>query len=221
MNNFDLENIKRKTLKDTIYETLKVKIMQNEFPSDYYVTEQENANKLNVSRTPLREAMMALRNEELIEFIPRKGYKTKTYSDIDIHQIFILRKMIEQKVVAPLLEIISLEEIEEFKEIVNKQQRLKEEESQEFMNLDKEFHRKMFLIPKYDVFLRAYDVFHNLTVLIGSEVIQKKGRMEEVIKEHNKIIQGFEKKDKVLTKKAISNHLQNTENIYINMKEYK
>lgn len=101
MEKFQLESIKTKTLKDIIYNKLKNDILNNQFPSDYYITEQNLANQLEVSRTPLREAMMELVNEYLIDFIPRKGYKIRQYSDSEIDQIFLLRTVIECKVIEP------------------------------------------------------------------------------------------------------------------------
>src|SRR5699024_822464 len=95
MEDFHLESIKTKTLKDIIYNKLKAIIMHDQFPSNHFITEQNLATKLGVSRTPLREAMMELVNEELIEFKPRKGYKVREYSENEINQIFLLRSVIE------------------------------------------------------------------------------------------------------------------------------
>lgn len=218
MKKLQLEDIKTRTLKDIIYTNLKEIILRNEFPSDYYVTEQNLADQLDVSRTPLREAMMDLINEELIEFKPRRGYRVKTYSNKEIYQIFLLRKVIESEIINPLLENIKTMDLESLKEIVFRQMECMESEDiYEFMNLDKEFHRQMFLISKYNIFLKSYDVFHNLTVLIGSRVVRKKGRMKEVIQEHNNIISGIEKGNKLAIEQAISYHLERTKNMYTNL----
>src|SRR5699024_12702368 len=96
MENFEIEEIKTKTLKDTIYLSLKEIILNNNFPSDDFITENALAKKLNVSRTPLREAMQDLVSEDLIEFKPRKGYKIKTHSFVEMEQIFILLLLIEK-----------------------------------------------------------------------------------------------------------------------------
>ena len=73
MEKFEIKEIKTKTLKDTIYVSLKEIILNNNFPSEEFITENSLAKKLNVSRTPLREAMQDLVKEDLIEFRPRKG----------------------------------------------------------------------------------------------------------------------------------------------------
>jgi len=71
--------------------------------TEEYITEQDLASQLNVSRTPLREAMSELINENLIEFKPRKGYRVKEYSKDEIEQIFSLRKLIELAIIPSLL----------------------------------------------------------------------------------------------------------------------
>ena len=97
MEDFKIKGIKHKTLKDTIYSTLKDIILNDGFPSDDYINEQSLATQLNVSRTPLREAMYDLINEDLIEFRPRTGYRLKQHSNEEVKQIFLLRAIIERE----------------------------------------------------------------------------------------------------------------------------
>ncbi|MBY8909805.1 GntR family transcriptional regulator [Salinicoccus roseus] len=222
MEEFQIKGIKTKTLKDIIYHNLKDIILNNNFPANDYITEQKLAKMLDVSRTPLREAMQDLVNEELIEFKPRKGYRVRSYTDKEVHQIFLLRKVIESEIIQPMFNNIDDAGITKLKKIVKQQAELAEEEdSYNFMLMDKEFHRQMFLIAEYNVFLKSYDVFHNLTILIGSQAIRKKGRMEEVILEHNDIIAGLEKKDEGMVRNAIEHHLRRTKNMYTDVKKNK
>lgn len=220
MENFKIKEIKRKTLKDTIYTSLKEIILNNNFPSDDFITENSLAEKLNVSRTPLREAMQDLVNENLIEFKPRKGYKIKTHSIEEVEQIFLLRFVIEKEIIDPLFEKVTSEKISTLKKIIDRQKdTVINEDGYQFMLIDKEFHRELFLISEYNIFLKSYDLFHNLTILIGAQAIRKKGRMTEVINEHIEIINMLEKKDKEGMIKAINNHLSRTQSMYTDMQD--
>jgi DNA-binding GntR family transcriptional regulator len=220
MENFKIKEIKRKTLKDTIYTSLKEIILNNNFPSDDFITENSLAEKLNVSRTPLREAMQDLVNENLIEFKPRKGYKIKTHSIEEVEQIFLLRFVIEKEIIDPLFEKVTPEKISTLKKIIDRQKdTVINEDGYQFMLIDKEFHRELFLISEYNIFLKSYDLFHNLTILIGAQAIRKKGRMTEVINEHIEIINMLEKKDKEGMIKAINNHLSRTQSMYTDMQD--
>lgn len=220
MEKFEIKEIKTKTLKDTIYVSLKEIILNNNFPSEEFITENSLAQKLNVSRTPLREAMQDLVKEDLIEFRPRKGYKVKIHSDKEVDQIFLLRYVIEKEIITPLFKNITPEKIEFLKEIVEKQKEtVANEDGYRFMLIDKQFHREMFLISEYNIFLQSYDQFHNLTILIGSQAIRKKGRMTEVIQEHLEIIKMLEKKDEEGMIEAIRNHLKRTKSMYSDIQD--
>lgn len=164
--------------------------------------------------------MQDLVNEDLIEFKPRKGYKAKQHSLKEVNQIFLLRSVIEKEIIVPLFNNITEKDIEYLKTIVSKQEEMmKAKNGYEFMQLDKQFHRKMFIMAEYNIFLKSYDLFHNLTILIGSHAITEQGRMKEVIKEHLQIIKMIEKKDVEGMKKAISNHLERTRNVYTGIQD--
>lgn len=57
------------------YETIKRRIVENEHPPGYQVLEAELAEPLGMSRTQIREAMVRLENEGLVEIIPRQGMR--------------------------------------------------------------------------------------------------------------------------------------------------
>lgn len=220
MEKFEIKEIKTKTLKDTIYVSLKEIILNNNFPSEEFITENSLAQKLNVSRTPLREAMQDLVKEDLIEFRPRKGYKIKVHSDKEIDQIFLLRYVIEKEIINPLLKNVTPKKIELLKRIIDKQKEtVANDDGYRFMLIDKQFHREIFLISEYNIFLQSYDQFHNLTILIGAQAIRSKGRMTEVINEHLEIIKMLEKKDEKGMIKAIKNHLKRTKSVYSDIQD--
>ena len=57
--------------------------------------ETELANRLDVSRTPVREALSRLAAEGLVEIVPNRGARVAKWSDHDLEQIFELRLRLE------------------------------------------------------------------------------------------------------------------------------
>lgn len=210
-----LESIKNRTLKDTISEIVRTAVLSNNFPEGF-VTEQMLAEQLQVSRTPLREAMYELINEDLIEFRPRKGYRIKAHEKSEVEQIFKLRFVIEREIVETLLENVTEEDIVKLKDLVNDQEVIMSKDRLEFIKIDKEFHRQLFMISGMNLFLKSYDQFHNLTILIGFQAIQKIGRMKAVLDEHRKIIEMLEKRDQEGLVTAIRDHLKETLSVLYN-----
>lgn len=69
------------------YRKLRSSILSNEFPPGYQALEPEIAKTLGVSRTPVREALIRLEAERLIELIPRRGMRVLPLVPEDIIEI--------------------------------------------------------------------------------------------------------------------------------------
>lgn len=69
------------------YRQLKHSILTNEFPPGYQALEPEIAKNLGVSRTPVREALIRLEAEKLIELVPRRGMRVLPLVPEDIIEI--------------------------------------------------------------------------------------------------------------------------------------
>lgn len=70
------------------YETIKKKIVENQYPPGYQALERQMAEDLGMSRTPIREALIRLHNEGLVELIPRKGMRVIPLSPEDMREIY-------------------------------------------------------------------------------------------------------------------------------------
>jgi DNA-binding GntR family transcriptional regulator len=78
----------RTSLTDVAYDKVRQRILDNVYPPGHRVLEQELAEDLGVSRTPLREAMVRLRNEGMIEIVPRHGIRVLPLSATDMKEIY-------------------------------------------------------------------------------------------------------------------------------------
>lgn len=88
----------KSTLGDRIYYELKERILTGRIQPKQYLREQQLCESLKVSRTPLREALNRLGNEELILYRPNSGYSAAPLSSKDFHDLQDLRLIVEPKV---------------------------------------------------------------------------------------------------------------------------
>src|SRR6266851_1863016 len=65
----------RNSLAEQAYRQLKEGILHNKYPPGFTATEAEIAGQLAMSRTPLREALLRLQNDGLVEVTPRRGLR--------------------------------------------------------------------------------------------------------------------------------------------------
>lgn len=60
-------------IRDKVYEYIKQAIVQGVYKSGERIIERELADQLNVSRTPIREALFRLESQGFVKTLPRKG----------------------------------------------------------------------------------------------------------------------------------------------------
>ena len=86
---------RRGSLGDEAYRIIKKRVLSNELPGGFQVLEDDLARDLNMSRTPVREALVRLDNEGLIELIPRHGMRVTPISLRDVREAYQLLGFLE------------------------------------------------------------------------------------------------------------------------------
>jgi DNA-binding GntR family transcriptional regulator len=77
------------------YETIRDRILNGTFAVDDHLVEADLAAQLDVSRTPVREALRRLASEGLVTFQPNRGARVAGWSDAELAEIFELRALLE------------------------------------------------------------------------------------------------------------------------------
>jgi DNA-binding GntR family transcriptional regulator len=83
------------TLKDHVYEYIAEMIREGELNQGERINENVISNKLNVSRTPVREALLQLSTEGYLDNIPRKGFVLRTLDDQEATDIYRIIGVLE------------------------------------------------------------------------------------------------------------------------------
>ncbi|MEO6363940.1 MAG: GntR family transcriptional regulator, partial [Caldimonas sp.] len=80
---------------DQAYQQIRRRILDNVWPPGYQTLEQAVALALGMSRTPVREAMLRLQNEGLVEVVPRHGMRVLPVSPTDMREIYEILAALE------------------------------------------------------------------------------------------------------------------------------
>ncbi|MBU1358918.1 MAG: GntR family transcriptional regulator [Gammaproteobacteria bacterium] len=83
------------SLMDAAYTEVRRRILDNIWPPGHRALEQEVALALGMSRTPVREALLRLQNEGLVEVIPRHGMRVLPVSPVDMREIYEILTALE------------------------------------------------------------------------------------------------------------------------------
>lgn len=117
--NYSNSRPKKNNLREQAYEQLKSDILNNKIKPGDCLSENTIANELNMSRTPVREALRMLASEDLVEIKDGIGIYVKTISFKDIKAIFEVRKVLETLAIKTSINRITVEEIEELEKSFN------------------------------------------------------------------------------------------------------
>jgi DNA-binding GntR family transcriptional regulator len=88
-----------KDLKQEAYSYIKGKIISGEFPAGQDIIEDELQKQIGVSRTPIREALMRLQHESLVEIYARKGIFVAPITVQMINNVYQIREIVEPSII--------------------------------------------------------------------------------------------------------------------------
>lgn len=100
-----------------VYQILREQILSGELKAGERLIERELADKLHISRTPIREALRKLDSEGLIRIVPRKGGVVSDLNDDDIINMFEILESLEALAVRQAAERIQPEDREMLKNV--------------------------------------------------------------------------------------------------------
>lgn len=99
-------------LRDVVFRTLRRAILKGELKPGERLMEVQLANRLGVSRTPVREAIRKLELEGLVTMIPRRGAEVAEITEKNMRDVLEVRRALEELAVKIACEKMTDEEIE-------------------------------------------------------------------------------------------------------------
>ena len=137
----------RGSLAEQAYLRLKQGVLNNTYPPGFTATEAEIAAQLAMSRTPLREALLRLQGEGLIEVTPRHGLHVLPLYANDLREIYELLGCLEATAAEMLARRCLSGDSDEFRELedINERMRLALEQGdrRNWAEMDERFHRRL------------------------------------------------------------------------------
>lgn len=202
------DKLPKETNRDYALRVIKENIINLELKPGSMISEQDIANELNLSRTPVHEAMQELSNTKIIEILPQRGSHVSLIDMELVEEAIFVRTAIESEITKMACEKATEEDIQLLEENVNLQEFYYTKNNRDkIMELDNAFHETMYKITNrmqcfYMVRLMNihYDRIRELTL--------QHFNPERIIKEHKQILEAFKIKDSEKAKASILKHLE-------------
>ncbi|MCP2169496.1 GntR family transcriptional regulator [Goodfellowiella coeruleoviolacea] len=198
--------------RDKAYEYLKDTLLADPSMRGRFISEQDVANRIGVSRTPIREALLLLAAEDLVQLVPKKGAYVAPMTGREIAELMDLRGMVERYAAERVL-AAGQAPVEQMRQALDRQRELggAAEARREFIDVDRVFHTHLVHAAGNGMMTRMYEGLRARQVRCGVIALDRAvDRQREVLGEHQAILDGLAAGDVAATTAAITEHLQAT-----------
>ncbi|HIX67367.1 MAG TPA: GntR family transcriptional regulator [Candidatus Anaerostipes excrementavium] len=208
-------------LRDVVFNTLRQAIITGEFAPGERLMEIALANRLGVSRTPVREAIRKLELEGLVVMIPRKGAEVAKITEKDLRDVLEVRSSLEELAAELATERMNDEiKAKLEKALQNFKEAIESENNAAIADRDVEFHDVIFEATGN---ARLIQIISNLREQIYRyrlEYVKDTEYHVTLLKEHQELVKAMSEGKKEEARKIMKKHIDNQEMTVIrNIKE--
>ena len=204
-------------LRDVVFKTLRQGILTGELKPGERLMEIHLANKLGVSRTPIREAIRKLELEGLVTMIPRRGAEVAQITEKSMKDVLEVRKVLDNLSVELACERITEEEKEKLQNAcADFEDAVKTGDFSMIAKTDVAFHDIIVAATRN---IRLSQMVNNLAEQMYRyrfEYIKDSSQHGRLVREHEEICQGIVQGDRKKALAAIEEHIDNQEIAVLN-----
>ena len=197
-------------LRDVVFNTLRQAILTGELKPGERLMEIHLANKLGVSRTPIREAIRKLELEGLVTMIPRRGAEVAQITEKSMNDVLEVRRALDALCVELACERITQEDMGRLKQACEAFEAAgRTRDVKKIARADVELHD---IIVQATGNQRLVQLIHNLSEQMYRyrfEYIKDASQHQRLIDEHRMIYESIVKKDREAASQAAHVHIDN------------
>lgn len=201
-----------KPLREVIFNSLREAIIVGELKPGVRLMEVQLAEKMGVSRTPVREAIRKLELEGLVDMIPRKGAHVADLSVKDIMDVLEVRATLDGLATALAAERITEEELKELKHVnIQFGNYVERENLQGSIRKDVEFHEIIYRSSRNEKLIQIASNLREQVQRFRVIYLKDSGSPRDIIREHQEIIEAVQKKDSEVSRSVAQRHIKHQE----------
>ena len=203
--------IEKISMRERIGRALHAAIISGELEPGTVYSAPSLGARFGVSATPVREAMLDLVREDLVEIVPNKGFRVTEISEAALDEITELRLLIEPGVVAkvtPSIPSADLGEIRALAEAIVEHAALGN--LIEYTEADRVFHLRLLSYAENSRLSNLVSELRGHARLYGLSALLARGELEQVAREHLAIVDTIERRDPEAVEELMREHISQT-----------
>ncbi len=202
----DLAATTRQTAHEYVREVLRRSILNGDLAGGARLVQAELAATLDVSTTPVREALRDLASEGLVRFDPHRCAVVTELDGDDLNDIYEIRRILEPEAMRQSVPHITDALLTQLRKL--HQRMIDDPHSASFVDLNRIFHLAIYEAGTSSRMLSIIRSLEDAAVMyIGAALKNVSGLRESAIHDHSEILDALEARDTEAAVAAITNHL--------------
>jgi len=210
-----------KSLRITAYEYIKDSILSGKIKPGERIFTSDLSEKISISNTPVREALLLLTQERLLEASKRNGFIVKRIAISEMEEYFYYRELLESKSVDLILKNIQDSELLELEKLIEMAESVYQNKIYyEFSSLHFEFHKKLWESTHSKIFTDLMSSMNHIFIQIISLAAKRPENIANAINDHRNIVKTIHARDPEHLSDLIVYHVRSAKNYILTLYSY-
>ncbi len=207
---------KRKPLREEVYESLKKSILYGKLKAGQRLVEEQIANQVGISRTPVREAFYKLERDDLVRRLPKGGFAVREFTREDVEEIFGIRSALESYAAYLATLHITPDKLSTLeKKVDESESALKKGDHEKLIQLHTEFHDLLYKACKSKKLIELINNFRDYFFRYRSALLHAPGGFQTSITDHRQMLKAMKEKKPRVVEKLVRDHLERGKEIIL------
>ncbi len=186
-----------RTLKEMIYRQITDGIVCGEYKGGQILTEKELSEHYDVSKAPVREALLILSSEGILKNIPRYGYQVVSFTLEQVADLMEFRSVVEDYILVRGFSLVSAEDIAALRALVAPDAG-EDTDMWRHWEINARFHLRLAAVARNEYMSRQLEIALHLLKLAYAQFYWSQWNSASIpndLKNHGGIVQAIEDKD--------------------------
>ena len=209
-NHFEVNMDEYLPLRDVVFKTLRQAILKGELEPGERLMEIQLAERLGVSRTPIREAIRKLELEGLVLMIPRKGAEVAKISENNLRDVLEVRRSLEELAIDLACQRITEEELAQLNQAeVDFKAAIENGDAMQIAQTDENFHEIIYNSTKNQKLVQILNNLREQMYRYRVEYLKNPDVHEQLTQEHEEIVYHIKRREKAEATAVTCQHIDN------------
>lgn len=204
-----------KSLTESVLERLRSAIVSGDLPLGAALSERQLAEELNVSKTPVREALMQLRSEGLVNILPQKGAYVFTLSAREVSQICEFRLALESAALTLAIDRDRAALAADMSNVVAQMEEAQRQgDTRRYLGLDTDFHAAIFRACGNQYLVDSHDRYVGKIAALRTHLASKPMHTKLSFEEHKHLRDAIASATVGVASEILRQHIGRTQRTY-------